>query len=173
MRSARRRRTVSARLVGGVAEVAVPAWMSAADERQAVTAVVRKLERRAAAGAVDLEARAAALADRYGLPRPASVRWVSNQQWRWGSCSPAEGRIRLSDRLAGFPAWVVDYVVVHELAHLRVAGHGPAFWALVERYPRAERARGFLLAKGLEGDDDGDEGTEGDDRVTGAGAGEP
>ena len=56
----------------------------------------------------------------------------------------------MSDRLAGFPGWVLDYVIVHELAHLRVAGHGPAFWQLVNRYPMTERARGFLIAKGLE-----------------------
>ena len=42
------------------------------------------------------------------------------------------------------PSWVLDYVLVHELAHLRVPGHGPKFWALVDRYPRTERARGYL-----------------------------
>jgi predicted metal-dependent hydrolase len=58
-----------------------------------------------------------------------------------------DGVVRVSTRLAGFPAWVVDYVLVHELAHLVEPSHGPAFWALVNRYRRAERARGFLLAK--------------------------
>ena len=47
-------------------------------------------------------------------------------------------------------------MIVHELAHLAVHGHGPKFWALVERYPRTERARGFLIAKGLEEDADPD-----------------
>ncbi|MEO7981809.1 MAG: M48 family metallopeptidase, partial [Sporichthyaceae bacterium] len=47
-------------------------------------------------------------------------------------------------RLQGMPSWVVDYVLVHELVHLLVPGHGPDFWAHVDRYPRTERARGYL-----------------------------
>jgi len=62
------------------------------------------------------------------------------------------GAVRVSRRLADFPPWVLDYVLVHELAHLAEADHSPAFWALVARYPLAERARGFLMAKGLEED---------------------
>ena len=58
----------------------------------------------------------------------------------------------VSDRLAGFPLWVVDYVLVHELAHLAVPRHSKPFWTLVNRYPKAERARGFLIAKGLDAD---------------------
>jgi predicted metal-dependent hydrolase len=72
---------------------------------------------------------------------------VDNQRWRWGSCSPEARAIRISTRVAAFPAWVLDYVVVHELAHLSVPGHGPGFWDLVARYPRADQARGFLIAK--------------------------
>ncbi len=58
------------------------------------------------------------------------------------------------------PDHVLDYVLLHELAHLLVPGHGPAFWRLLASYPRLERARGFLdglaHAEGLppEGDDD-------------------
>jgi predicted metal-dependent hydrolase len=80
-----------------------------------------------------------------GLAVPSSVRWVSNQGSRWGSCTPVDGSIRLSDRLSGMPEWVVDYVLVHELAHLLEIGHGPRFQALVSHYPKAERARGYLL----------------------------
>ena len=42
------------------------------------------------------------------------------------------------------PGWVVDYVLVHELAHLLESGHTPQFWAWVDRYPRAEKAKGYL-----------------------------
>ncbi len=42
------------------------------------------------------------------------------------------------------PDWVVDYVLLHELTHLLEAGHTKSFWQLVDRYPRAERAKGYL-----------------------------
>lgn len=153
VRSARRRKTVQARQVGGTVRVCIPATMTKAEEERWVAAMVRRFERRGAADQIDLEARAAALAGRLGLPRPRAIRWVDNQHSRWGSCTPADGTVRLSSRLAPFPGWVVDYVIVHELAHLVEGGHGPRFWALVGRYPRTERARGFLMAKGLEADD--------------------
>ena len=150
IRSPRRRKTVQARKVGDVLHVSIPATMSVAEEQRHVTEMVRRMKRRADSALLDLPARAAALAAAHGLERPASIRWVDNQQWRWGSCTPADGAIRISTRLAAEPAWVLDYVIVHELAHLTVHGHGPRFWALVERYPRTERARGFLIARGLE-----------------------
>jgi predicted metal-dependent hydrolase len=63
----------------------------------------------------------------------------------------ATASIRVSTRLAAFPDWVLDYVIVHELAHLEVPDHSPAFWKVVDRYPKAERAKGYLMAKA--GDD--------------------
>lgn len=154
VRSARRRKTVSARTVDGVLRVSIPATMTVEEEAHWVGEMSRRVARRQRSDAVDLTTRARVLAQRHGLPEPASIRWVDNQRSRWGSCTPADGSIRLSSRLAGFPPWVVDYVVVHELAHLVEPGHGPAFHALTGRYPRAERAIGFLLAKGMDGDDD-------------------
>jgi predicted metal-dependent hydrolase len=148
VRSARRRRTVQARVVDGRLRVSIPAAMSTAEERRWVDEMVRRMGRRAAADDIDLAERAAALARRHRLPVPASIRWVENQQARWGSCTPSDGTIRLSTRLASFPGWVLDYVIVHELAHLVEPGHGPAFRALEGRYRRAERAIGFLMAKG-------------------------
>lgn len=146
MRSARRRKTVEAREVDGVIRVSIPARMSASDERRHVAKLVARLERRRDAATIDLDRRAADLARRLELPQPVAIRWVDNQAHRWGSCSPADGTIRISTRLSGCPPWVVDYVIVHELAHLAEPGHTPRFWKLVNRYELAERARGYLMA---------------------------
>jgi len=149
VRSARRRKTVSARVVGDVIRVSVPATMAKDDEARYVSSLVAKLERKRQSSQVDIEERAIDLADRFDLPKPKSVKWVSNQESRWGSCSSTRGEIRISDRVAGFPPWVLDYVLIHELAHLVEANHSKCFWTLVARYPKAERARGFLIAKGM------------------------
>lgn len=154
IRSSKRRKSVQARLVGGVVQVSIPASMSKADEERWVAEMVARFERKRSTEPIDLAARAEVLAARYRLPMPASIRWVDNQEWRWGSCTPATSTIRISSQLAVYPPWVLDYVVVHELAHLEVGGHGPAFWALVNRYPKTERARGFLIAKGMGEDTD-------------------
>ena len=151
-RSARRRRTVTAYRELGRTVVLIPAAFSPAEERRWVAQMVAKLQtreerrRRSLGGDDELMARARALSAAHfdGAAEPASVRWVDNQHRRWGSCTPADRSIRLSSRLRSMPEYVVDYVLVHELAHLLEAGHDDAFWALVARYPRAERARGFL-----------------------------
>jgi predicted metal-dependent hydrolase len=147
IRSPRRRKTVQARRVNGVVRVTIPATMTRAEEERWVAEMVRRLQRSTGADGVDLEERAARLADRYELPRATSIRWVGNQELRWGSCTPVDGSIRISSKLVAEPGWVLDYVIVHELAHLVVAGHGQKFWTLVDRYPRAERARGWLMAR--------------------------
>lgn len=151
-RSAKRRRTVSAYRDADRIVVLIPQRFTRVQEQEYVQKMVEQLvateERRrrrtrSRAGDDALMARADELRRRY-LPdvRPAtSVRWVASMRTRWASCTPVDGTIRVSARLQPMPAWVCDYVLVHELAHLRVAGHGPEFWELVNRYPRAERAR--------------------------------
>lgn len=149
IRSTKRRKTVGAKLVGEVVEVTIPSWMSKADEAKWVEEMRSRFARARAGAEVDLAARAAELSRRYSLPTPASIRWVDNQQGRWGSCTPSDRTVRISNRLAGMPLWVLDYVLVHELAHLRHPDHSKAFWMVVNRYPRTERARGFLMGAGL------------------------
>ncbi|WP_460358529.1 M48 metallopeptidase family protein [Actinoallomurus acanthiterrae] len=140
---------MTARRDGDKTVVMVPAGLSAAEEREWIDTVLKRLaarERRRHPNDDALFDRARELSRRYLDDRavPASVRWVTNQRSRWGSCTPDDGTIRLSAQLRGMPGWVVDYVLLHELAHLIVPGHGSPFWKLVNRYPRTERARGYL-----------------------------
>ena len=148
-RSAKRRRTVSARREGDRFVVLVPARMSAAQAASYADELVARIEsreRRAAPTDDELHERALRLSRRWlpGAPAPASVRWVTNQRARWGSCTTADRTIRLSHRLRGMPDHVVDYVLLHELAHLLVPGHGADFEALLTPYPRLLEARAFL-----------------------------
>jgi len=127
--------------------------MAGRDIMRAITSLLPRLERQWARCShttlsdADLEERARRLNRTLfgGELTWQSIRWVTNQGHRDGSCTPAEGTIRVSDRMQGVPSWVLDYVLVHELAHLLEPNHSEAFWALVRRYPLAERARGFLL----------------------------
>ena len=155
IRSPNRRKTASARLVDGRVEVRVPAGISTEEERRLVESLVGRVMRKArntSRALPDLKRRAAELNRLYfdGKLQLREIRWVANQQRRYGSCTPSTATIRISDRVASMPSWVLDYVIVHELAHLVEANHSPRFWKLVGRYPLSERARGYLIAVGLE-----------------------
>lgn len=171
-RSLRRRRTVTAFRENGRIVVCLPSRLSKAEERRWVQVMLDRLaaqEKRRRPSDEGLLARAAELSRKYldGRAKPSSVRWSATQRARWGSCTPTDGSIRLSGRLQGLPTWVIDYVLIHELTHLLVNDHGPEFWALVGRYPRAERARGFLdgysHAAGAAAEDDGEDTVDGID----------
>lgn len=146
IRSARRQKTVSARMSDGVLVVRVPGWTTKDEEQALVSKVLTRFEEKWRCGHLPLEPRARELAARFGLPEPRSIRWSSRQRLRWGSCSTSSGDIRISSRLADAPPWVLDHVIIHELAHLVVAEHSPEFQAIVNRNPYAERAEGYLLA---------------------------
>ncbi len=154
IRSARRKRTVGAQLHAGVLSVTVPSWMSSAETEMWVAKMSASFKRKMSAERIDLTVRATTLARRHELPRPRDIRWADDMVSRWGSCTTTTGHIRISTRLAAFPDWVIDYVIVHELAHLEVSGHGADFWQLAHRYPKAERAIGYLIAKAADGEPD-------------------
>ena len=151
-RSQRRRRTVSAYRDGERVVVLIPDRFSRAEETEWVERMLARLAAREERiqrtdNELDLRARrltARYLADHASRVAPASVRWVTNQNGRWGSCTPDDRTIRISHRIQEMPDWVIDYVLLHELAHLVVPSHSPCFWELVNRYPKAERARGYL-----------------------------
>lgn len=155
IRSPNRKKTIQARKREGVIEILAPAKMSDAELQPHIENLTKKLERKLESKSLsneDLEARAQQLNKRYfsGKLMWKSIRWVTNQNHRYGSCTPSQGTIRLSHRLAKMPPFVLDYVIVHELAHLLEANHGPKFWKHVYRYPKTERARGYLMAVGME-----------------------
>jgi hypothetical protein len=148
--SRRRRRTVAARLRSGVLEVLVPNWMPAAERERWAEAMRKRFERRLQRSVPSderLDRRAHALNERHFGGR---LRWTSitfaEMLHQWGSCSFTVGAIRIATRAAALPEWVLDYLLVHELAHLEHSDHGPAFHEMEKRYPLAERARGYLMA---------------------------
>jgi predicted metal-dependent hydrolase len=146
-RSARRKRTVKAYREGDKIVVLMPAHLSAAEEAVHVESLVASIRRKESHLSDDeLMEHAADLSRRWlkGQAVPVSVRWVGNQSSRWGSCSTEDRTIRLSDRLQGMPQWVIDYVLLHELAHLIEANHSSKFHALLADYPHTDRAKGFL-----------------------------
>lgn len=187
VRSTARTRTVSASWREGRLQISVPARLDRATEREWIARMVRRAgppappsvsgpasaPSSAADGATPpgdsaaLLAWARTLSARHfaGEADPVSVTWSARQRRRWGSCTPARRTIRLSAQLRGMPEWVVEAVLVHELAHLLEAGHGPRFQRLVARLPRYTEAMAFLAGvtyaqgRGLtaqEGSTDGD-----------------
>jgi predicted metal-dependent hydrolase len=143
---------VSAYRDGERVVVLIPDQFSRAEETEWVDKMLARLaarEQRVRRTDDELQMRAHRLIGRYlaehaSRAAPSSVRWVRNQNGRWGSCTPADRTIRISHRIQEMPDWVVDYVLLHELAHLVVPSHNARFWDLVGRYPKAERARGYL-----------------------------
>lgn len=155
-RSARRKRTVNARREGDKTVILMPAGLSRTREAELVDDMLGKLarsesrrRRRAGEGDAELMAHAREVSRKWldGMARPTSVRWVAPMRTRWASCTPSDGTIRISEAARGFPGYVQDYLMVHELAHLIApGGHTPEFWDLVRCYPRTERAIGYLEA---------------------------
>lgn len=148
--SRQRRRTVAARLRSGVLELLVPSWMPQAERQQWAETMRRRLERRMQRSRPTderLDERARALNLRHFGGR---LRWTSigyaDMAHTWGSCTFTTGAIRVARRAATLPDWVLDYLLVHELAHLEHSDHGPAFHEMVNRYPLTERAMGYLMA---------------------------
>ena len=172
-RSKKRHRTLSARQDGDHVLVMVPWGMDPDEERRKVeklvTTLLNRRRRYTATTDEELMERADRLAKSYLDPvvgsrvRPSSVRWVTNQNHRWGSCTVRTGQIRLSARMAVFPRWVSDYVLLHELCHLVEPNHGSRFHELLSRYPQADKAEGFLTGWSWAtsmGGTDGGEGTD-------------
>lgn len=152
IRSTRRRKSIAARLVDDRIEVRVPALLDPAEEQRLVEEVVAKLKAKKTSTVrsdADLMQRARRLNEDVlgGRALIGSIRWVTNQNYRWGSCSVLSGDIRISHRLQNVPDYVLNAVIVHELVHTFITdGHSKDFWYFADKVPQAERAKGFLEA---------------------------
>lgn len=150
IRSKNRRKTIGARVIGDEIVVRTPAHLSHAQEKDAVTKLVNRIEkarlRRELNSDKELEKQARLLSRRYfdGKLKIKSIKYVTNQNSRHGSCTTNDGTIRIAHHIAKMPPWVRDYVIIHELAHLIQPNHSKAFWDLVHQYEYTERARGYI-----------------------------
>jgi predicted metal-dependent hydrolase len=141
---------VAARLRSGVLELLVPDWMPHVERERWAEEMRKRLAKRmerARPSDDRLAARARSLNDLHFGGR---LRWSSigfaTMSHLWGSCTYTTGAIRIAARAASLPDWVIDYLVVHEMAHLEHSDHGAAFHEMENRYPLTERARGYLMA---------------------------
>ena len=146
--STRRKKTAGAHWEGDRIVVVVPTHLRGTDRDDMVAHLTGRLTRhRPHLHASDsfLEDRARELGRTYldGV-EPASIRWATNQTKRWGSCTLATREVRISSRLRVAPNWVLDAVIVHELAHLLEPNHSARFRELESRFPRKHDADVFL-----------------------------
>ncbi len=135
----------------------MPEGLSGSKEKKWISKIIERFEkhqRKLKLNDKYLEKRAKEINKKYfgGKLKIKSVTFSMNQNTIFGSCTPDKGTIRLSHKARNMPKWVLDYLIIHELAHLIYHNHSKAFWKLVNKYPYAERAKGFLIAKGMEED---------------------
>jgi predicted metal-dependent hydrolase len=149
IRKERRRRSVSAYRQGGVIEIHIPAKMSRRQEIEIIPEMISMvLRREARERKTDLELMQIGIELlTQHLPEfdthPASINW-RNMSERWGSCTTVDRTIRISDRLVGSPAYVLNYIIFHELIHLQVPNHDSDFYNYLSRYAEAAKAEAFL-----------------------------
>jgi predicted metal-dependent hydrolase len=151
--SARRKKTGAAHWSGDNIVVVLPERVRGKERQRLIDELVNQLLNQrphAVSGDAALEERAVVLADLYvdGV-RPARVTWSAAQTRVWATCAPATREIRLSTSLRPCPEWVVDAVLVHELAHLIEADHTAAFWDIARRHPRQDESETFLAGYAL------------------------
>jgi hypothetical protein len=149
VRKERRRRSISAFRQGGVIEIHIPAKMSKRQELEIIPemiAMVLRREGRSRKTDLQLLEIGMELLEKY-LPdfdvAPASINW-RNMSERWGSCTTVDRTIRISDRLIGAPNYVLNYIIFHELIHLRIPGHDQDFYNYLNRFTDQQKCEAFL-----------------------------
>jgi hypothetical protein len=151
IRSRRRRRTVSAKIVNDALFLQVPYFLSEREIDKFSHYFLLKIRKKKVVKTDKyLSERAKKLCNKFfqkKLPK-FTICWSTRQKKLFGSCNHKTGKINISARLKEAPGWVIDYLILHELAHLFYPNHGRRFWRLVKRYPKTEEARAFL--RGME-----------------------
>ena len=152
-RSKRRKKSVGAFREQGRTIIVAPIRMSTKEVHEYAQELIQKLnfQHEKISSQELLEKRARYLVDTYldidvftEHPVPVKIRWVTNQNSRWGSCTPGDGNIRISHRLQGMPEYVIDAVVLHELVHLIVADHSPRFYKYLAKFEDYRLAKEYL-----------------------------
>lgn len=149
IRKERRRRGISAFRQGGVIEIHIPARMSRRQEIEIIPEMIAMvLRREARERKTDLQLMQIGVEQLATyLPEfdiyPASINWRSMNE-RWGSCTTVDRTIRISDRLIGAPSYVLNYIIFHELIHLKVIAHDQEFNNYLSRFTDKEKAEAFL-----------------------------
>ena len=159
IRSDRRKRTIQAKDIQGKLHIYLPSGMNEKEENKWIDKMLKRMEKQKKKQSLNSEG---LLADRaqemnrkyFGGKLKFEIKYVTNQNSRFGSCTPKKKTIRVSDRIADTPHWVRDYIIIHELAHLVYPNHSKKFWELVNQYRFAERARGYLIAVGMSSDEE-------------------
>ena len=155
IRSNRRWRTISARLVKDTLLVQAPAVLSQERLGKIIADFKLKFQRKKIKDDLDKEKNLAEIAARLNQQyfdnklKVNSIEYVTGQNSKFGCCNYRTAHIRISHRIGLMPQWVRSYVVMHEMAHLIEPNHSRAFWDIVGRYKLAERARGYLMATGF------------------------
>ena len=166
IRSPRRKKTIQARMVGDTLEVHLPLGMDREEERKVIEEMKKKLEKKKLKRKINEDDYLDKRFDEFnkkcfqGKLKINSIKFVTNQERQRGSCTPGNGTIRISHKLLGMPKWVLDYLIMHEMTHLVHPNHSKAFWEKVGEYKYTERARGFLIAKEMEKEDNDNTGSE-------------
>ncbi len=156
IRSPRRKKTIQTKSTKDHLWIYLPAGMPAREEEKWIERMIQRNDRWKQKKTLKesdswLQRRAEELNKMYfDGALQCSIRFVSNQHARFGSCTSIDRSIRISDRVKTMPSWVQDYIIIHELAHLCHPDHSKKFWELVNRYKYAERAKGYLIALGVE-----------------------
>jgi len=162
IRSDKRRRTISARLIENTMLVHAPSSISDAELKKIIDRLKKRLHRRKIKNELDKTHGLTIAADRLNKEyfndklEIISITYSANQDKIFGSCNYKTKEIRISHRLVQMPYWIRDYVIIHEMAHLIESNHSKAFWDIVYRYRLTERARGYLMAKGLDSEEGND-----------------